>query len=91
MVPLTRMAGRLSKAWQLISVYVNRQNSAAISVIVEKFLTPSCTRARLPVIFCIQETRSWDVPNLEFPGYVCKCSKLGLATLVVSDQYFKNK
>ena len=24
-----------------------------------------------PAILSIQETKSWDVPNLELPGYVC--------------------
>ena len=57
-------------AWQLISVNINRQCSSAISMIVEKLLTLVCAHTHLPVIFSIQETRSWDVPNLEWPGYV---------------------
>ena len=90
---MTRMAGRLSKdqagVWQLISVNIKCQSSAAIFVIVEKLLTPVCTRAHLPVIFSIQETRSWDVPYLELLWYVCYGGKFGLATLMVSHQFFK--
>ena len=48
-------------------------------------------RAHLPVICSLQETRSWDVPNLKLPGDVCFHSRLGLATLVVSDQFFNRK
>ena len=48
-------------------------------------------RAHVPVIFSLQETRSWDVSNLEFLGYVCCGSKLGLVTLWVSHQFCKIK
>ena len=93
--PTTRMIGRLPKdqacAWQLISVNINRQCSSVISVIVENLLTPVCAHAHRPVIFPIQETRSWNVPELKLPGHVCYGSKMGLATLVVSDQFFKIK
>ena len=41
------------------------------------------------VIFSFQETRSWYVLELQLPGYVCYGSKLGLATLVVSDKFSK--
>ena len=58
---------------------------------MEKLLTLVCAHAHLLVIFSIQETRSWNVPALKVPGYVCYGSKFGLATLVVSDQFFKIK
>ena len=87
------MTGRLPEdqagAWQLISVNINRQRSSAVSLIVEKLLTPVCAHARLPVIFSLQETRSWNVLELQLPGYVCYGSKLGLATLVASEQFFE--
>ena len=44
-------------------------------------------RAHVPVIFSLQETRSWGLSNLEFLGYVCCGSKFGLVTLLVSDQF----
>ena len=87
------MTGLLSEdqagAWQLISVNINRQCSANVSVIVEKkLLTLACTRAHLPFIFFIQETRSWDVLNLKLLGYVCYGSNFGLATLMVCGSVF---
>ena len=89
------MIGRLPKdqagGWQLISVDINRQCSSAISLIVEKLLTPVCAHAHLPVIFSVQETRSWNVPELKLPGHLCYGGKMVLATLVVSDQFFKMK
>ena len=57
--------------WQLMSMNSDLQCSSDISVIAEKLLGPVRMRARVPVLFSIQETRSWDVPNLELPGYVC--------------------
>ena len=60
-------------------------------MIAEKLLEPVRKRAHVPVIFSIQETRSWDVPYLELPGYICSGSKFGLATLLVSDLFCKNK
>ena len=33
--------------------------------------------ARVPVIFSIQETKSWDVRNLKLPGYMWYGSKFG--------------
>ena len=74
--------------WQLISVNINRQCSSATSVIVEKLLPLFCAHAHVPVIFSCQETRSWNVPELQLPGYVLYGCKLGLVTLVVSDQFF---
>ena len=63
------MAGLAPKdqagAWQLISVNICRQCTSDIAVIAEKLLEFACMRAHLPVIFSIQETRFWDVPNLE--------------------------
>ena len=43
--------------------------------------------ARVPVTFFIQETKSWDVTDLELPGYVRYGSKSGFATLLVSKQF----
>ena len=40
--------------------------------------------ARAPAVVSIQETKSWDVPNLTLPGYVCYGSEFGLAALLVS-------
>ena len=45
--------------------------------------------AHVPVIFSIQERRSWDVLNLELSGYVCYGSKLELARLLVLEQFCK--
>ena len=43
-----------------------------------KLLTLVCrAHAHLPVIFSIQETRSWDVPNLELLGHVCYGGNFG--------------
>ena len=78
-------------AWQVISVNINRQCSSATSVIVGKLLTPFCAHAHLPVIFTDQETRSWNVPELQLLGCVCYGGKFGLATLVVVDQFFQIK
>ena len=36
--------------------------------------------ASSPAIHSVQETRSWDVPKLELPGYVCYGCKSGFAT-----------
>ena len=87
------MTGRLPKdeagVWQLVPFDNNRQCSSAISVIVEKLLTLVCAHAHQLVIFSFQEARSWTVPELQLPGYVCHGGKLGLARLVVSDQFFK--
>ena len=38
-------------------------------------------------IFSIQETKSWDFPNLELPGYVCDGCRCGFATLLVSERF----
>ena len=46
-------------------------------------------RAHLLVIFSFQETRSWNVLELQLLGYVYCGSKLGLATMVVSDEFSK--
>ena len=58
-----------------------------MSMIAGKLLGLVRTLARVPAMFSIQETRSWDVPNLTLPGYVCYGSKSGLATLLVSKQF----
>ena len=39
-----------------------------------------------PAILSIQETKSWDVPNLELSGYVSYGSKSGFATMLVPKQ-----
>ena len=72
--------------WQLISVNINRPRSSDISVIKEKLFCPAHARA-LSAILSIQETYSWDVPNLGLPGYVCYGSKSGFASLLVSEQF----
>ena len=66
-------ANHKAGTWQLISVNVNRGTSADVRLL--KF---ACALA-------LQETRSWDVPNLKLHGYACYGSQFGLATLVVSD------
>ena len=33
------------------------------------------------------ETKSWDVPSLELPGYVCYGGKSVFTTLLVSEQF----
>ena len=57
--------------WQLISVNVNRETSANVAMIVKRSLKPECARTHLPVIFALQETRSWCVRNLKLLGYLC--------------------
>ena len=74
-------------AWQLISVNINRQTSADIKVIKEKLLGLDHTRKRTPSILSVQETKSWDVPNLELSGFVCYGSIPGFATLLDSEQF----
>ena len=58
-----------------------------MSVFAGELLGPVRMHARVPTIFSIQETKSWDVPNLSLPGYVWYGSKSGFATLLVSDQF----
>ena len=70
-----------------MSVNFDRQRSLDVSVITEKLLEPVRVHARVPVIFSIQETTSWDVLNLNLRGNVCCGSKFGFATLTVSDQF----
>ena len=69
------MAGLETQAqvntWQLTSVNVDRQCSSDISVITEKLLKSVRMHSRVPVIFSIPETRSWDAANLELSGYLC--------------------
>ena len=74
-------------AWQLISVNINRQTSADIEVIKEKLFGFDRTRKRMPTILSVQETRSWDVPNLELKGFVCYGDKHGHPTLLVLEQF----
>ena len=69
-----------------MSVTINRQWQSDISVIAGKLLGLVRMHARVPTIFSIQETKSWDVPNLSVPGHVCYGSKSGFAALLVSDQ-----
>ena len=45
------------------------------------------TRKRTPAILSVQETKSWDVPNLELKGFVCYRDKHGYATLLVPEQF----
>ena len=47
----------------------------------------ACSHARTCARhFLHPRERSWDVPSLTLPGYVCHGGKLGLATLLVLDQ-----
>ena len=48
---------------------------------------PARSHTHSPANLSIQETESWDVPNLELPGYVCYGSKSGFATLLVSERF----
>ena len=48
-------------------------------------LDHACTH--ILAILSIQDTKSWDVSNLELPGYVCYGNKSGFATLLVSEQF----
>ena len=84
-----RFANHKAGTWQLISVNVNRGTSADVNEIVIRLLKLQCARTHLPVVFVLQETRSWDVPNPKLHGYACYGSQFGLATLVVSDRFFK--
>ena len=84
-----RFANHKAGTWQLISVNVNRGTSADVNEIVIRLLKLQCARTHLPVVFVLQETRSWDVPNPKLHGYACFGSQFGLATLVVSDRFFK--
>ena len=63
------------------------KTSAEIKVIKEKLLGFDHTRKRIPTILSIHGTTSWEVPNLELPGFVCYGSKFGFATLLVSEQF----
>ena len=48
---------------------------------------PAHARTHSPAILSTQETKSWDVPNLELLGYVCYGSKSGFTTLLVPKQF----
>ena len=84
-----RFANHKAGTWQLISVNVNRGTSADVNETVTRLLKLHCARTHLPVVFVLHETRSWDVPNPKLHGYACFGSQFGLATLVVSDRFFK--
>ena len=74
-------------SWQLIIVNFS-VNDLQISLSSRKKLFgPAHVHGHVPVIFSIQEAESWDVANLELPGYVCYVSNFGFATLLVSDQF----
>ena len=72
--------------WQLVSDNINRQRQFDIFVIAKTLLGLVRTHARVPTMFSTHETKSWDVPSLTLPGYVCCGSKSGFATLLVSKQ-----
>ena len=57
------------------------------STIKDKVLGPAHARTHSLAILSIQETKTWDVPNLELPGDVCYGSKLGFVTLLVSEHF----
>ena len=50
---INRLLKVRARAWQLISVNINRQRSADISVIVEKLLKLGCADAHLLVVFSV--------------------------------------
>ena len=76
--------------WQLVSVNINRQRSLDISTIKEKLLGPAHARTHTPAILSIQETKSWDVPNLDLSGYVCYGSKSWFRNIVGSKTVLHN-
>ena len=45
--------------WQLISVNVNRESFADVDEILKRLLKLACAHTHLPVVFALQETRSW--------------------------------
>ena len=65
-------------------------SSSDISIIKEKLLGLAHACAHSSAILSIQETMSWDVPNLELPGNVGYGSTSGFATLLVSEQLCTN-
>ena len=86
-IKLTEESHFQTQSWPLISANVNRQRSLDIFTMKEKLLGPALARTQTSTILTIQETKSWDVPNLELTGYVCHGGKSGFATLLVSDQF----
>ena len=72
--------------WQLISVNTNRQTSNEMKVIKEKLLGLEHTRNGTPATLSVQETKSWDTPNLELKGFMCYGNKDGHASLLLSDK-----
>ena len=73
--------------WRLISVTINRQRSLDAPTTKEKLLGPARSHTHSLAILSIQETKSWDVPNLELPGYVFRGCEFGFRTLLVPKQF----
>ena len=65
----------------------NRQTSNDIEVIKWYLLGLEHTRNGTPAILSVQETKSWDIPNMELKGFVCHGNKNGCASLLVSDKF----
>ena len=74
-------------ARQLISLNINRQTSPDIKVIKEQLLGFDHTRKHTRTILSNQETKSWEVPDLELEGFVCYGNEHGYATLLVPEQF----
>ena len=76
----------------LLGANVDKHVSATVDLVVKRSLNPDFARAHLPVIFALQETRSWDVQNLS-PHRVCPLSgsKPRPTTLVVPDRFGKTQ
>ena len=74
----------------MISANINNEKSSHVEMIAQRLLKNSA-RPSAPCIFALQETRFWDTPTLTLPGFVIYGSPSGLATLLVSDRFFKIK
>ena len=70
---------------------IDRQTSADIEVIKEKLLGFDHTRKSTPAILSVQETKSWDIPNLELKRFVCYGNKHGYAKLLVSEKFAQSR
>ena len=53
----------------------------------KKLLGLEHTRSGTPATLSIQETKSWDTPNLELKGFMCYGNKDGYASLLLSDKF----
>ena len=74
----------------MISANINNEQSSHVEIIAQRLLKYS-TQPDAPCILALQETRFWDTPCLTLPGFVIYGRPFGLATLLVSDRFFKIK